>query len=383
MPLIATPLDTREAFESLRADWGQLLACSASRSVFQTWEWQLACWQHFGDGHRLMLMAVRDSDGTLVGVAPLRVRRDGQLLSGRAVTFLGATRVSSDYLDVIAAPGREREVAAAIWEALLARAGDWDFLELSDVLEDSITARHLVPLAERHGCTVNRAVCQECPYFPLPSDVETHWSSIGPAMRASVRRKTRKLESIGVTFQTVEDPAALPAALETLYDLHSKRWAVRDQSGKLRDSAVHEFHLWIARTLGADGHVRISSLTLGERVLAMLYWFEFKQVFTYYQSGFDPEVPGTGLRAADYSPGSVLISRCLQDGIRRGLVEFDFLRGVESYKLRWTGAMRTTWTLTVMPRSKWVARGRHTFDRLLQATKRNVRMILPGLKPQA
>ncbi len=381
MQLVARQHSSREEFESLREEWNDLLERSASRSIFLTWEWQFACWRHFGEGHRLMLFSVRDGDGSLAGIAPLRVRRDGQLLSARAVTFLGATRVSSDYLDLIAAPGREEAVASAVWDALLARARDWDYLELSDVLDDSITARHLVRMAEERGCFVDRLVCQECPYLPLPADLDGYWKELGPTMRASVRRKTRKLEELGFCFQTLSDPVPLARALETLYDLHEKRWAVRELSGKFRDSSLREFHLWIARTLGARGLVRISSLARGEHVIATLYAFEFKQVFTYYQSGFDPQVPSPDLRATEYSPGSVLISQLVQNAIGRGFREFDFLRGVEPYKLRWTSEMRITRTLTVVPRSKWVARGRHRFDRLLRATKRHVRRMLPGLKP--
>lgn len=383
MPLVVQHHDSVDAFEALRADWDALLERSASRSVFQTWEWQLGCWRHFGDPYRLLLFSVRDGDGSLAGIAPLRVRRDGGLLSGRAVTFLGATPVSSDYLDLIAAPGREVEVATAVWEALLARARDWDYLELSDVLDDSIAAGHLTRLAGEQGCLVDRVLCQECPYLPLPGDLAGYWEDLGPTMRASVRRKTRKLEDLGFTYRTITDAATLPGALETLYDLHSKRWAARDLSGKFRDPVLREFHLWIARTLGANGKVRISSLARGGDVIATLYSFEFKRVFTYYQSGFDPAVPNPSLRASDYSPGSVLISHCLQNAIGRGMTEFDFLRGVETYKLRWTSEKRITRTLTIVPRSKWVARGRHRFIRLLQATKRQVRRMLPGLKPPA
>jgi CelD/BcsL family acetyltransferase involved in cellulose biosynthesis len=383
LQLVARQHSSPEEFEALHQEWNELLDRSASRSVFLTWEWQLGCWRHFGEGHHLLLFSVREDDGSLAGIAPLRVRRDGQLLSARAVTFLGATRASSDYLDLIAARGREEAVASAVWDALLARAGDWDYLELSDVPDESIAARHLVRLAEQHGCFVDRVHCQNCPFLPLAADLDGYWKSLGPAMRASVRRKSRKLEDLGIAYRTISDPEALPAALETLYDLHAKRWAVRDQSGKFRDPAVHEFHLWIARTLGAGGSVRVSSLARGEQIIATLYSFEFKRVFTYYQSGFDPRVPGPGLRPGDYSPGSVLISHCVQDAIGRGMVEFDFLRGVEEYKLRWTSELRVTWTYTALPRSKWVARGRHRFDRLLRETKRHVRRILPGLRPSA
>ena len=64
------------------------------------------------------------------------------------------------------------------------------------------------------------------------------------------------------------------------------------------------------------------------------------------------------MKPSDYSPGLVLIGRALEEAVERGGSEFDFLRGDEPYKRRWTGLRRRTWGLLAIRPSALRARGR-------------------------
>jgi CelD/BcsL family acetyltransferase involved in cellulose biosynthesis len=55
-----------------------------------------------------------------------------------------------------------------------------------------------------------------------------------------------------------------------------------------------------------------------------------------YQIGFDPKLKRM-------SPGAIIIAHAIQEAISRGLKEFDFLRGSESYKYRWGARDRETY----------------------------------------
>ena len=45
--------------------------------------------------------------------------------------------------------------------------------------------------------------------------------------------------------------------------------------------------------------------------------------------------------------GDVLLSHCMEEGIRRGCRTFDFLRGDEPYKYRWTESDHRLLTLQI------------------------------------
>lgn len=76
--------------------------------------------------------------------------------------------------------------------------------------------------------------------------------------------------------------------------------------------------------------------------LASLLMFYFGESALYYQAGWDPDSP-----LASQSPGVVVMANSIRDAIQEGLRYYEFLRGDESYKTRWTKTYRKTSTLLV------------------------------------
>ena len=73
---------------------------------------------------------------------------------------------------------------------------------------------------------------------------------------------------------------------------------------------------------------------LDTRIEAVLYCFAFRDRTCYYQGGFEPTLGKLSL-------GTVLTSHAIRAAVDEGRSEFDFLRGEEPYKDRWTrGASR-------------------------------------------
>ncbi len=59
------------------------------------------------------------------------------------------------------------------------------------------------------------------------------------------------------------------------------------------------------------------------------YSFIYQKKVYCHSVGFDPDW-------SSYNVGSVLQLYAIEDAIRRGVIEFDFLRGSEEYKYYWT-----------------------------------------------
>ena len=79
---------------------------------------------------------------------------------------------------------------------------------------------------------------------------------------------------------------------------------------------------------GADGPLRLSFLTAGDRRIAAGIHFQAGDRLYYYNAGVDPD-------ARDLSPGVVMVERFVRRAMDRGLRFMDFLRGNESYKYEW------------------------------------------------
>ena len=338
-----------------------------------------AWWTRFGAGKRLRLIEARDSSDRLVGLAPLCLEREGTVLAARTLRFLGTESVSSEYLDVLVDADLEESTSAALLEAVLA-GRDWDVLSLTDLREDAVALLQWEPRLRALGYDIHRDGCEICPYLPLPESVDEHRRQLGASMRYALRRATRKLEEHGYAYRAVAEARELPSALERLFDLHASRWAARQRSGNFGDPRVQGFHKDLATLLGERGSLRIGQLVGQGRVIAAIYTLEHDCVVSFYQSGFEPGVPQAGWSAADYSPGFVLIGKTIEDAIRRRFVEFDFLRGEEAYKSRWTSLRRRTWTLAAIRSAAYRARARHRLRRWIRVSRSRVRRILEGAR---
>lgn len=360
-----------ETFASLRQDWNRLVDQSARPNAFLTWEWLHAWWTHFGAGHTLHLLVVRDRNDAVAGIGPFCIERTTGFWPSRVLRFLGARRVGSDYLDVLAAPGLEREVSAAILESLRLGRAAWDYAELSDLLDDSVALRHLEPEARATRCTVGIVNGQYCPYLPLAPTREEYFDSLGRSKRSRLKRAKKAIEGIGCTYRLAATPETLGPALEELFDLHARRWAVRGLPGNLADPAVRAFHHAVAGQLGLEGLIRIYTLEREGRAVACDYVLERGKTVYFYQTAFDPDPV-----LEPYHPGYTLLAHCLEDTVDRGAREFDFLRGPEEYKARWTEAARETRALTIVPNEHGAALARFRGEQALNWTRRRAKSIL-------
>ena len=121
-------LRTPDLFAALAPEWNAVLRASLADTPFLTFEWQQTWWDCLGEGE-LWVITVRDG-GALVGLAPLfslsQPDKDGQVR--RLLRLIGSVD-ASDYLDLIAVRGREREVLDALLDALV-QSADWDALDL-------------------------------------------------------------------------------------------------------------------------------------------------------------------------------------------------------------------------------------------------------------
>jgi CelD/BcsL family acetyltransferase involved in cellulose biosynthesis len=123
--------------------------------------------------------------------------------------------------------------------------------------------------------------------------------------------------------------------MRDLLRLHRLRWQAEGGSYGIPPGA-EAFHLAVAPLLAARGWLRLYRLFVGEAgAVAAVYGLELGRRFYYYQSGYNPAWSAR-------SPGLVLVGRTVEDAYARGLVDYDFLRGEEAYKLDWAADRRET-----------------------------------------
>jgi CelD/BcsL family acetyltransferase involved in cellulose biosynthesis len=336
------------ALAALRPKWGALCEESEAGCLFLTPEWLVPWWEHFGADRDLCCIAVFDCE-RLVGFLPLfseLTRFAG--IPARRVAFVGDGATGCDYLDILAAPGRETDVRAAVLDALGELS--WDVCDLDSLWRDSPTAHFLAQRFPNRrtirssdaglGGPAARVVRDArlrfvCPRIPLTGTAEEFFASLG--RRENLRRREKWLyKQPGVSIEVARTAAEARPAVERFFELHRARWAVEGGSDGLADPRYEAFHRAAVRELAERGWLRLYTLFVARRPVASVYGVVHKQTFLYYQSGYDPAW-------ASKSVGLILLARTVQDAWREGLSEFDFLRGNEAYKSEWARGDR--WTI--------------------------------------
>src|SRR5262245_14275943 len=128
-----------DEFDGLAKPWDDLLSRSASNNVFLTWEWLCTWWHTYGRRDALRLVLAYDDSNRLCGIAPLyRTATYVGPVRFRALEFLGARHVSSEYLDFIADRSDYTRIVAGLL-AELRRRRDWDVLLGFHTLAESPT----------------------------------------------------------------------------------------------------------------------------------------------------------------------------------------------------------------------------------------------------
>jgi len=324
------------AFEVLGQEWDELLERAVRPPFFMRYSYQRTWWQYLGNDD-LVLIAMRNEEGQLLGLAPLygSTNAAGQ----RELSFVGCVDIS-DYLDLLV----DRDYVEPVHQALLDCLGSpggpaWDKLYLCSLAQNSITHTRLAEAAQARGWQVSVTQQDVCPVITLPDSWDDYLSGIDKKQRHEIRRKIRKIErEAKVNWYAIDSEARLVEAMEEFIDLHQK--STQDKEDFWSDDLI-EFFKVVAIELAQAGWLKLYFIEVdGVRAAAMLC-FDYNGEFLLYNSGYDPE------QFAHLSPGNVLTSYTIQDAIRLGRQRYDFLRGDEVYKFRFGAEAEPVYDLSI------------------------------------
>ena len=255
--IVVQRIEDPAAFQALREEWDELLAASLADSFFLTWEWLHAWWTHLAGDRRLFLLVARQG-GRLVAIAPLslRARRVAGVLPLRSVEFLGADRLSSDYLDVIVRRGWEADAIPALARYLAdARLA----LELASVRRAGCAAAALSRALTQRRWRMWETPTAVCPFIDLS---EHTWESYLGTLESKPRNDfLRLLKNLTKKFSVRLEPASSEPQrrefMAHLVRLHNLRWQNLGGSDALHTADLVAFHDEVSRVTLERGWLRL------------------------------------------------------------------------------------------------------------------------------
>lgn len=313
----AAPFVSLEALEALRGRLG-LYRRSPTATPFQSPEWLIPWWRHYGEGELLAWSFWREE--RLVGLAPLYCRVENGI---RRVLLIGAG--NSDYLDLLSVPGEEDTVAIATLEALAAESSRGDIGDLHELPPGAIFAVAPAP----RGWRERLAPQSRCPVLDLsaPQPLPPIWHE--------AERLGRALARCAAVTEMLATEANFEAMFTALLDLHLARWRERGGAAGLGTARDLAFHRAAAQGFLRAGALRLHALLADGAIIAVLYALHARRRTFFYLSGFDPAFER-------FSPGTLVLASAIRHARGEGATAFDFLRGAEPYKYRWGAEDRHT-----------------------------------------
>jgi CelD/BcsL family acetyltransferase involved in cellulose biosynthesis len=375
-PVRIRVLESASDFATLGDEWERLQADAVIGSVFESFDWQHLWWQSYGGDQPLKILVARAGDA-LVGVLALYVQTQTMLrFPVRLLRFVGTGGDTfPDDLGPVLARGREEEVARALAAAVVQLPG-WDVLLLTDLDPACPFARVMESAARAASLGVLAGRAERIAYVDLPATWDAWLKSLSGDRRYRVRNIRKKLNAAHPTrFFAWTDPATLNEGVDRLVHLHHKRWQNVGQTHAFASPQYIEFHRAVMSACLARDRLRLYCLELSGQIVAMYYFYRFRDRIYLMQSGFDPD-------HSNVKPGQVLLGYIVESAIGEGHKVLDFLKGDHRYKDELATGERETLFLTAFRPSAgaWVYRTRRLY---LPALKARLLELKRRLRPAA
>lgn len=315
-----------------RRDWTDLVRADPAGTFFHQPRYLKLYWEEFGETPEHLLLAfAEDDDGVQVGAVALE-------RIGETLRFLGGTEVT-DYMGPVALPQHRKEVAAALWPALL-ELEDWRWADLRGLAEDREWVALLRDGAEHAGLAVMEDADQNgvSPFLSLPATWDAYLEGLPSKLRHEIKRKAKKLEAETGPFSIVTaDEETLVPMLDRFVELH------RTSEGPKGVFMVPDMEIFFRRLGEAfctEGVFRLTMIEVAGELAAGTIGFAFDRTTYLYNSAFDR-------KWGALAPGMVLVAEDIRLAIEDGCEGFDLLKGDYQYKYRFGSVPRRVRRLIV------------------------------------
>jgi len=317
-------------------------------ALSSSWDWTDTWLRRYGDvvPHRF---AIAERAGAACGIAlvtrssirrgPVRINR---LHLGTAGEPAGEG-VHVEYNRLLGDPEHTGAFATALVRTLR-DIRRWDELWLNGFATED--AAPLV--AAEPGFAATRVPSPVLDLRPARYDQGEVLALLPSGTRSRLRRTMRHFGQIDTEW--AEAPGHALDILDELIQLHQRRWTTAGVPGAFASERFTAFHRELAERLVEKGTAVLFRARAGSETLGCLYGFVERGRLLFYQSGF------ASFTDNRLKPGLAVHTLCMEQCLRRGLDEYDFLAGDARYKRELSTDERTlVWAVLRRGRIKWRA----------------------------
>ena len=330
-----------QQFVEIASEWESMNENNKNGNLFLSWHWNYTWWKTFNKNRSIYILTFRNNQ-ELVGILPMyrQKKRHWTGMRFTVLSFMGTENTSSEHLSFLYRSGFERAVVREFINFLERNKDQWDIVQIRDFADDTVIVGMLQAESKNRGFTLLFDRTEICPYLTLPQSNDIFYANLSSNMRYNIRRRKRQLKKLGFEMHVKDKFDRNNSAFTEMVRLHNARWQMDSLPGNFRSQAIQTFHKELLVSKIEQCKPLLFFLSNNEMNIAAIYAFQCRDKLLYYQGGYDPAY-------SKYSPGLTLTALVIEYAISKGLKEYDFLRGDEEYKWKWTNDYRMTISFSI------------------------------------
>jgi len=334
-------ISTLNNLKAIKGDWETLLKASKISDPFVRPGWNIAWWESFQNKGILFFVTHREKK-KLSGIFPLYKKDMGPF---RILTFTGCP--VTDRMDFILKNSEREKATISFWKWLKSQ-GAWDMMAL-----ENLCTRTNTPDLIRKACTLTGMklikTYEDACYF---IDLKT-CSNYNAYLTATFKRKHRNYfrrlnkKSLSLSGAKWKIEQNLDNSLiQEMLVLDSQR-SLRGKTDQcfFNNSSNKNFLISLMTYKHFKKITRVLTFRTHRGLHAYLLFFICNNRLLAYQTAFDKNL-------RELSIGTQLFLESIRFAFENGFDEYDFLRGDEEFKTRFTKSFRKTKTLLIFPETR-------------------------------
>ena len=326
-------IDSMEKFYLIKDDWISLEKRMDNFQIFYSWDWaEIYINNILESGDNLFIIMIYEKN-SCIGIFPLSfIEKIINMKKCKVLTYI--CHYSVDYNDIyIDKKYNKYSILKKLLNFLQENSTNWDIIELNCLNSRNGTVYLIQDILSKIP-TLNLTIQQNAitPYINLPDmDAKVKLGNI-----REIRRKERKLHK---EFE-VDIKVSSEFTLEIwgkFTEFHKDSW----KDSMFKYEQVENFHKILAEKMNKKNCLEFSYLTLNNECAAIHYGFKDNDKVYYYLPVYSKKL------RKNLSIGSILLYNIITYYREKGIKEFDFLRGNESYKFDWTDIVSMNYNLII------------------------------------
>ncbi len=328
-------------FFDLKNEWSEFFEKTKSKNPFLTFEWMYTWWESFKDNKSRLNILLFYKKKELIGIVPLFYKKKLGLF--REFFFIGTGR--SDLLNILYAEKDFELVFDYFISYLRKTLKGFDIIDLQDLCLNLNEIKYLMKKCRNLKLNPIYRVQDCCPIIKTGNLTWTNYLEKKNIKKKIIQEERRLKKKGDVHVETIKSFNISKSFDTNIFqvasDIERKSWKFVNGSERINTSKKSRmFFKNMLQRFSSKGMVEFRVYCLDKLPRAYSILFNLGKKTFYYNTAFDNALLPLG-------PGALLLINNVRESFNNGFEEFNFLRGHEDYKNKWTTETQSLYELVI------------------------------------